>query len=153
MKDFFRETLVIDDIYVRRLAYFNFPYYYQEFRSEIYFRPILEEVSNNKSEDIEILRTLAGCIKHLFEAADKGNNEEDFPHLRKLYESLLVRNDPIIIQQNCDSISVCLPFLKRFSSQDESMNDESPHSVKSDNFTTAASVLTPSNNQKKITRK
>ena len=32
---------------------------------------------------------------------------------------------------------------------DESINEESPHSVQSDNFT-QASILTPSNNQKKV---
>lgn len=115
MKDFFRETLVIDDIQVWWFAYFNLPFYYSEFRSEISFRPILEEISANKNEDIEILWTLASCIKHLFESADKGNYEEDFQQLRKLYEILLVKNDLIIIQLNCENLSVCLPFLKRFS--------------------------------------
>lgn len=35
MKDFFRDTIVIDDVQVKRFAFYNLPYYYTEYRSEI----------------------------------------------------------------------------------------------------------------------
>lgn len=128
MKDFFLETLLIDDIQVRWYAFYNLPYYYTEFRNEIHLRPILEELASNENEDIEIHRTLAGCIKFLFESADKNNYEKDFTLIWKLYEILLLKTDWAIIEQNCINLSVCLQYLKKFCNDDTSY-EKSPHSV------------------------
>jgi|JI10StandDraft_1071094.scaffolds.fasta_scaffold221427_1 hypothetical protein len=46
--------LIIDDLKVRINAFYNFPYFYTEFRHEINFKPILEEISSNENLNLEI---------------------------------------------------------------------------------------------------
>jgi hypothetical protein len=127
--------LTIDDMQVRWNAYYNLPYFYSEFHNDFPFKLILEELATNENEDIEILRIIASSIKHIFETADKHNYEDDFVNIWRIYENLLVKNDKVIIQKNSENLKECLGYLRRFINNDESTNDDSPHSAQSDNFT------------------
>lgn len=89
--------IVTDDLQVKINAFYNFPYYYNDFRTEINFKPILEEISLNENTNIQILRVLASSLPVLFEIADKNNAEEEFPLWRKIFENLLVKDDQTIL--------------------------------------------------------
>jgi hypothetical protein len=88
-------------------------------------------------------------MKDIFETADKNNFEEDFASLWKIYEVLLCKNDKVILEHIAINLKDCLGYMRRFLLNEESVLDESPHSVQSDNFT-SSSMLTPSNGSKKI---
>lgn len=56
-------------------------------------KTILEDISQNENEDIEIMRIFSNSMKDIFDAADWNNIEEDFPAIRKIYENLLIKDD------------------------------------------------------------
>lgn len=70
--------LIIDDLKVKMNAFYNLPYFYSEFRTEINFKPILEEIVSNENFSIEILRIIASSLHEFFEIADKQNAEDEF---------------------------------------------------------------------------
>lgn len=68
---FYKEAIITDDLQVKINAFYNFPYFYNEFKGEINFKPVLEEISTTENYNISILRMFASSLPILFEMVDK----------------------------------------------------------------------------------
>jgi hypothetical protein len=58
---------------MRSLIFLTFSksnYLYKQFRKDIDFKKVFEDVTSNENEEEEILQTLASSIHHLFIIAD-----------------------------------------------------------------------------------
>ena len=116
-------------MYVRKNAFFNFPYFFQEFPTIIDYKKILMEVFTNPKEDPEILRILAASLNHLFKAGDKLEPEEK-TILRDLFEMFLLSSDKAIKHSLAEHMNELMPFFTTFlPPPTEEDPDQSPGSL------------------------
>ena len=150
MVEFYQMALTDEDQFVWKNAFYNLPYFYDEFTSSFNFKNIFEEVTS-KDENIEILRILAASIHHIFKTADK-QDPESKPVLWKLVDKLLESTDPDILYCMSENLHEIMPMISTFIWEDEPP-EQSPHSSTSDTNFGQSAEAAMKNGGAKIKRK
>ncbi len=98
MRDFYTDMLAIEDNDVRTNAFYNLPFFYKEFRRDINFKPVFEDIANEAELLDSILEIIASCLIHLFTIADEAEAEDERPLLRRIFDKFLCSDNPAILK-------------------------------------------------------